>query len=273
MHLAITVVALAAQVALADELPGSVQIGRPVRGVTIGASTQPYSGPLDNTVSLEMEDVTLTALLDEVGKQTKTEYILIQGVGLCRVSAFIRGLKTREFLQLLLEVGGLTYQQAGRSNSYVVTRRKGGPACEEAKINFEGSCYALAGERISAECKDGSLSSLVRLLHSQADGSFLVWSEVVNQPITIKLRNASLTDALKKIGKRDSIDVRKIGKKEAFLFAARNRKQASEELEKSTDSAKVGWIWHAPPPRYEPPANQTFKEEMPNQGIERTAPR
>lgn len=272
MYLTITLVALVAQVALADEPPGSVQIGQPARGVTIGASTGPFRGPLDNTVSLEMADVTLAALLDELGKQTKTEYILVQGVGQCRVSAFIRGMTTREFLQLLLEVGGLTYQQAGRSNSYVVTRRKGGPACEEAKIDPEGSCRALAGEKISAECKDGSLSSLVRLLYSQADGSFLVWSEVVNQPITIKLKNASLTDALKRIGKQHSIEVRKIGKKDSFLFAAHDRKRASEDLEKSTESARVGLIWRAPV-RIEPEANPAFKEGMPNQGIERTAPR
>ena len=122
------------------------------------------------------------------------------------------------------------------------------------------------------ECKDGSLSSLVRLLYSQADGSFLVWSEVVNQPITIKLKNASLPDALKKIGRQHSIEVRKIGKKDSFLFAAHDRKPASEDLEKSTESARVGLIWRAPV-RIEPEANPAFKEGMPNQGIERPAPR
>lgn len=271
MYLAITLVALAAQVALAEEPAESVQIGRPVQGVTIGASTASYRGPLDDTVSLEMADVTLAALLDELGKKTKTEYILIQGVGQCRLSAFVRGMTTREFLQLLLEVGGLTYQGGGRSNRYIITRRKGGPACEPG-LNSEGACFALDGNKVSAECKDGSLSSLVRLLYSQADGSFLVWSEVVNQPLTIKLKNVSLTKALKKIGNQHSIEVRKIGKKESFLFAARDRKRASEDLEKSTDSVHVGLIWRAPI-RTEPEANPAFKEGMPNQGIERTAPR
>lgn len=243
---------LSASIAYAVEPP---DISRPPRGVSIGVSTQPLTGPLDTAVTLELVDGTLAALLDEVGKQTKTEYILIQGVGQCRVSAFIRGLTTREILQLTLEVGGLTYQSAGRSNRYVVTRRKGGPSCPRVDSAPEGTCSALDDNPISLQCKNGPLSSLVHLLYDQTGASFLVWNEAVNQPTTIKLTRATLPKALRLIEEKLPIDVQKVGKKDVFLLAPRGRKPASEqEIGTSTASFHVGTIYRAPS-REEPPAN------------------
>jgi len=102
---------------------------RQVQGVQIGASS-PSRGavsaslaPLDMRVTVRVKGAPLATFLDTISAQAKVNFIITEGLESKRVTAFLQNVTVREALQVLLEIKGLTYQQIGKSNTYVVTPR------------------------------------------------------------------------------------------------------------------------------------------------------
>ena len=100
-----------------------------IQGVQIGAGAAqrpapaaPVS-PLDTRVTVRVKGAPLATFLDTIAAQSKVNFIMTEGVETKRVTAFLQNVTVREALQVLLEIKGLTYQQIGRSNTYVVTPR------------------------------------------------------------------------------------------------------------------------------------------------------
>jgi type II secretory pathway component GspD/PulD (secretin) len=102
---------------------------RSVQGVQIGASAPARSGgtaslaPLDMRVTVRVKGAPLATFLDTISAQAKVNFIITEGLESKRVTAFLQNVTVREALQVLLEIKGLTYQQIGKSNTYVVTPR------------------------------------------------------------------------------------------------------------------------------------------------------
>lgn len=223
------------QPALADESEPPGQPGH--RSVQIGAaplvrSTDAFHPrpPLDNRVTLSIPDGTLRGFFEEVSRQTKLEFILVYGVGDCRVGAYLHDVSAREALQLSLLTGKLTYQQLGRSNSYtVVPRHMKNPGCPPMpKLVGAGQCRS--GSRpISLECSDGKLSSLVEQLQKQAEGNYLVWNGALDYPVSIKLNKVSLKKALKKLRKNKALDIQQPEKSNTITFTLRAEADPSEQ--------------------------------------------
>lgn len=102
---------------------------RQVQGVQIGAAA-PSRGPversvapLDTRVTVRVKGAPLATFLDTISAQAKVNFIITEGLESKRVTAFLQNVTVREALQVLLEIKGLTYQQIGKSNTYVVTPR------------------------------------------------------------------------------------------------------------------------------------------------------
>lgn len=109
----------------ADDAPAP----RNVQGVQIGAAA-PSRGPversvapLDTRVTVRVKGAPLATFLDTISAQAKVNFIITEGLESKRVTAFLQNVTVREALQVLLEIKGLTYQQIGKSNTYVVTPR------------------------------------------------------------------------------------------------------------------------------------------------------
>ncbi|MBI5246113.1 MAG: hypothetical protein HY923_02955 [Elusimicrobia bacterium] len=102
---------------------------RQVQGVQIGASAPARGGgtaslaPLDMRVTVRVKGAPLATFLDTISAQAKVNFIITEGLESKRVTAFLQNVTVREALQVLLEIKGLTYQQIGKSNTYVVTPR------------------------------------------------------------------------------------------------------------------------------------------------------
>ncbi|MBI2384932.1 MAG: hypothetical protein HYV14_02850 [Elusimicrobia bacterium] len=102
---------------------------RSVQGVQIGASAPARGGvtaslaPLDMRVTVRVKGAPLATFLDTISAQAKVNFIITEGLESKRVTAFLQNVTVREALQVLLEIKGLTYQQIGKSNTYVVTPR------------------------------------------------------------------------------------------------------------------------------------------------------
>ena len=102
---------------------------RSVQGVQIGAapSARPTAAsstaPLDTRVTVRVKGAPLATFLDTISAQAKVNFIITEGLEQKRVTAFLQNVTVREALQVLLEIKGLTYQQIGKSNTYVVTQR------------------------------------------------------------------------------------------------------------------------------------------------------
>lgn len=102
---------------------------RQVQGVQIGASAPSRGGttaslaPLDMRVTVRVKGAPLATFLDTISAQAKVNFIITEGLESKRVTAFLQNVTVREALQVLLEIKGLTYQQIGKSNTYVVTPR------------------------------------------------------------------------------------------------------------------------------------------------------
>jgi type II secretory pathway component GspD/PulD (secretin) len=109
----------------ADEIPAS-RSG--MGGVQIGTS-QPKAAPperttpLDARVTVRVKGAPLATFLDTISAQAKVNFIITEGLETKRVTAFLQNVTVREALQVLLEIKGLSYQQIGKSNTYVVTPR------------------------------------------------------------------------------------------------------------------------------------------------------
>jgi type II secretory pathway component GspD/PulD (secretin) len=108
---------------------GAVAQQRSLQGVQIGASAPARGGgaaataPLDMRVTVRVKGAPLATFLDTISAQAKVNFIITEGLEARRVTAFLQNVTVREALQVLLEIKGLTYQQIGRSNTYVVTPR------------------------------------------------------------------------------------------------------------------------------------------------------
>lgn len=102
---------------------------RSVQSVQIGAapSARPAAvsatAPLDTRVTVRVKGAPLATFLDTISAQAKVNFIITEGLEQKRVTAFLQNVTVREALQVLLEIKGLTYQQIGKSNTYVVTQR------------------------------------------------------------------------------------------------------------------------------------------------------
>ncbi len=101
---------------------------RKVQGVQIGASAArggaaSSQAPLDARVTVRVKGAALATFLDTISAQAKVNFIITEGLESKRVTAFLQNVTVREALQVLLEIKGLTYQQIGKSNTYVVTPR------------------------------------------------------------------------------------------------------------------------------------------------------
>ncbi|MBI5629464.1 MAG: hypothetical protein HY921_01125 [Elusimicrobia bacterium] len=100
-----------------------------LESVQIGTSPAPKpSGqekvsPLDIRVSVRVKSAPLATFLDTIAAQARVNFIITEGLETKRVTAFLQNVTVREALQVLLEIKGLTYQQIGKSNTYVVTPR------------------------------------------------------------------------------------------------------------------------------------------------------
>ncbi|OGR95716.1 MAG: hypothetical protein A2V88_16270 [Elusimicrobia bacterium RBG_16_66_12] len=102
---------------------------RSVPSVMIGAAAPARAAavasiaPLDTRVTVRVKGAPLATFLDTISAQAKVNFIITEGLEQKRVTAFLQNVTVREALQVLLEIKGLTYQQIGKSNTYVVTQR------------------------------------------------------------------------------------------------------------------------------------------------------
>ncbi|MBI3553308.1 MAG: hypothetical protein HY077_12505 [Elusimicrobia bacterium] len=100
-----------------------------VQGIQIGTTppakvAAPTSGsPLDARVTVRVKGAPLATFLDTISAQAKINFIITEGLEAKRVTAFLQNVTVREALQVLLEIKGLSYQQIGKSNTYIVTPR------------------------------------------------------------------------------------------------------------------------------------------------------
>lgn len=117
-----------------EQAPASSEesaIGRgTVQGIQIGATpaaARPAArealSPLETRVTVRVKGAPLATFLDTISAQAKINFIITEGLEARRVTAFLQNVTVREALQVLLEIKGLTYQQIGKSNTYVVTPR------------------------------------------------------------------------------------------------------------------------------------------------------
>ncbi|MFA6004137.1 MAG: secretin N-terminal domain-containing protein, partial [Elusimicrobiota bacterium] len=97
----------------------SVQIGTSGYAKPAPSSTP----PLETRVTVRVKGAPLATFLDTISAQAKVNFIITEGLENRKVTAFLQNVTVREALQVLLEIKGLTYQQIGKSNTYVVAPR------------------------------------------------------------------------------------------------------------------------------------------------------
>ncbi|MHB2025271.1 MAG: secretin N-terminal domain-containing protein [Elusimicrobiota bacterium] len=107
--------------AYSEQPPSSIQIG-PQSAVTQPSSFKSVS-PLDKRVTVRLKEAPLAVFLQTISAQSKINFIITEGLESRKVTVFLQNVTVREALQVLLEIKGLTYQQVGQSNTYIVMPR------------------------------------------------------------------------------------------------------------------------------------------------------
>jgi type IV pilus assembly protein PilQ len=81
--------------------------------------------PLDKKIGpIRLKRAPLSTFLDVISAQSKVNFIISEGIEAKKITVFLRRTTVREALELLLRVKGLTYQRIGKSNTYVVAKRR-----------------------------------------------------------------------------------------------------------------------------------------------------
>lgn len=171
-----------------------------------------YRSPLENRVTVRMPEGSFRSFLDEISRQTKLRFHVVGDLEKCSVSAFLRNLTARQILQATLEVGGLTYQQLGRSDTYTIAPRGEGPRCGSVRPKREakGRCQAADSEPISVKCKNGRLAEFTEIMFDQSKASFFLWDGAADQPLTLHLKRENLGDAIERLMAEDELRVRQL---------------------------------------------------------------
>ncbi|MCK4936820.1 MAG: hypothetical protein KAR84_08190, partial [Elusimicrobiales bacterium] len=73
---------------------------------------------------INLKNAPVSTFLNLITAQSKVGFIISDGVEKKKITAFLRRTTVREALELLLRVKGLTYQRIGKSNTYIVSRRR-----------------------------------------------------------------------------------------------------------------------------------------------------
>ncbi|MEA3306307.1 MAG: secretin N-terminal domain-containing protein [Elusimicrobiota bacterium] len=73
---------------------------------------------------IRLKRAPLSTFLDVISAQSKVNFIISQGIETKKITVFLRRTTVREALELLLRVKGLTYQRIGKSDTYVVSKRR-----------------------------------------------------------------------------------------------------------------------------------------------------
>ncbi|MBI5210548.1 MAG: hypothetical protein HY927_11310 [Elusimicrobia bacterium] len=115
----------------AEEAPDSPEpdAGRAPVGIQIGATAplKPTAAsplnPLETRVTVRVKGAPLATFLDTISAQSKVNFIITEGLETKAITAFLQNVTVREALQILLEIKGLTYQQIGKSNTFVIAPR------------------------------------------------------------------------------------------------------------------------------------------------------
>ncbi|MBI4377047.1 MAG: hypothetical protein HY549_11420 [Elusimicrobia bacterium] len=108
-----------------EELPAD-SIGSPVQiGTTPNPRPQPEKTvpPLETRVTVRVKGAPLATFLETISAQSKINFIISEGLEAKKVTAYLQNVTVREALQVLLEMRGLTYQQVGKSNTFIVSPR------------------------------------------------------------------------------------------------------------------------------------------------------
>ena len=87
------------------------------------APTAVVENALDTRVTVRVKGVPLADFLDSLSSQAKVNFIITEGLESKRITAFLKNVTAREALQILLDVKGVSYQQIGKTNTYVITPR------------------------------------------------------------------------------------------------------------------------------------------------------
>lgn len=186
------------------------------------ASAQP-THPLDNRVSVRLTKVSLGSFLEEIGQQAKLHFNILPGFEQCFVTALMRNVTSREALQAVLTVQGLTYQQLGRSDTYTIVPRTNKPLCPRAKPTPQaaGTCKATKGEPISLKCRKGSLLAFVEIVFEQSSANFFFPDGAEDFPLTARFKGAALDSAMKEI--EDTAKVTRLATSGTFVISAKQR--------------------------------------------------
>jgi len=88
-----------------------------------GAAPSKSVSPLDKVVSVRLRGAPLATFLQTISAQSNVNFIITEGLESRTVTVFLQKVTVREALQVLLELKGLTYQQVGHSNTYIVMPR------------------------------------------------------------------------------------------------------------------------------------------------------
>ncbi|MBI5883106.1 MAG: hypothetical protein HZB91_08380 [Elusimicrobia bacterium] len=177
-------------------------VARPaVGGIQIGAAAPSKAAPasplnpLETRVTVRVKGAPLATFLDTISAQSKVNFIITEGLETKQITAFLQNVTVREALQILLEIKGLTYQQIGKSNTFVIAPRSkaaepvitriytlayvplialGSAESEQASITPVSSVASLAGGGSTGGGGEVAIVKVIQSVLSKTNGSIAI---------------------------------------------------------------------------------------------------
>lgn len=207
---------------------GVVKCPKPKRypkGVISRRRSKRYKNPLDKPINVRITNRSVQSYLDQISAQTNVYFFLEEGVERCRLTAFLQNVPARKALSVLLETGGITYQQKGKTNHYVVSSPPDGTKCFQSppKKPARGSCRAGMGLPITLSCTNGPYHKFAEIIAAQTGTNFVLMPGAENYPITAQLEDADFPEALEALLNSGPMTIQVMGKSKIHVISPRDR--------------------------------------------------
>jgi len=169
----------------------------------------------------------VAAVLADVSRQTGLRFDVSPESKGCRMSALLRDINVREFLQILQVTHWLSCQREDARSPFSCSASAERTACPRTSPArpASGTCRPAAGKGLSLECRDGPMSKFAELVFDRTDANILLMGGADEYPVNVQLVDATLDKAMRfgPLGLPKALTYQRIGRSKTYVFSVRKR--------------------------------------------------
>ena len=170
---------------------------------------------LDSRVNVSVRQAPLSSFLDTISAQAKINFIIGEGLGDEKVTAFLHDVTVEDALAVLKEVKGIDYRRLGEGRTILVAA-KDSPLLSQV-TTIEGG--KELDTRVSVRLKHAPLDQFISTLSAQTKINFVLADGLEKITVTAFLQNVTAREAIEIVLAVKGLTCRRLEEQKTYLFA------------------------------------------------------